>query len=372
MISQNVRGADPESPLLAQYSERTVCSGTAGRDAHFIEYHRHTGEREAAKCSFFGAFYRNDSRQVKVQVVLPSFIVVSQSAACMLSETHAPDPTPSTWWNWFGIGIGNVQQGSCKRRIKEVAFVAINVRDLILLQFGLEQKFLTLDQIGAMFFPENREVFNWPMKCVRKLVKEGLLSVEKPGFCKPALYRVTGKGAALLRRHGQVTGLGAIEKIDTRSWEHDLWVTDTRIVFSRGLGLQHWKSERVLKQENIKKKVPDGVVSFKDKDLIIEVERTLKKKEYYEKILLDTCIRQFRNEEIILYIMANETDKRWLMKLAGGWVRIYFAMIKDLRELKDSVAFVNAEGKKFILQRKEDYSYGRSDERFGPDEDEIT
>jgi len=292
---------------------------------------------------------------VKVQVVLPSFIVVSQSAACMLSETHAPDPTPSTWWNWFGIGVGNVQQGSCKRRIKEVAFVAINVRDLILLQFGLEQKFLTLDQIAKMFFPENREVFNWPMKCVRKLVKEGLLSVEKPGFCKPALYRVTRKGAALLRRHGQVTGLGAIEKIDTRSWEHDLWVTDVRIVFSRRLGLQQWKSERVLKQENIKKKVPDGIVSFKDKDLIIEVERTLKKKEYYEKTLLDGCLRQFHEGEVILYIMANETDKRWLMKQAKGWERIHFATIGDLTGMKDSITFENASGKQFILCRKEDH-----------------
>ena len=41
---------------FAQDYERTVCSGKAGRDAHFIEYHRHTGERGAAKCSFFGAF----------------------------------------------------------------------------------------------------------------------------------------------------------------------------------------------------------------------------------------------------------------------------------------------------------------------------
>ena len=232
--------------------------------------------------------------------------------------------------------------------------MVINVRDLLLLQFCLEQKFMTLDQIAKMFFPENREVFNWPMKCVRKLVNDKLLYVEKPGFCKPALYRVTRKGAALLRSHDLAKGLGAIEKIDTKSWEHDLWVTDVRIVFHRKLGLRHWKAERVLKQESVKQKVPDGVVSFKDTDLIVEVERTLKKKEYYEKTFLDSSIRQFRESEIILYIMANDTDKRWLMKQAGGWVRIYFAAITDLREMTDSVTFVNTEGKEFkLLEKKE-------------------
>ncbi|MBI4000013.1 MAG: replication-relaxation family protein [Candidatus Omnitrophica bacterium] len=171
--------------------------------------------------------------------------------------------------------------------MKGESFVTINIRDLALLQFCLEQKFMTLNQIARMFFPENQEVFNWPMKCVRKLVNEGLLYAEKPGFCEHALYRVTRKGAALLKKHDLTNGLGAIEKIDTRSWEHDLWVTDVRIIFYRRLGLKHWKAERLLKQENVKKKVPDGIMSFQDKDLIIEVERTLKKKEYYEKTLLD-------------------------------------------------------------------------------------
>ncbi|MBI4000012.1 MAG: hypothetical protein HY351_05285 [Candidatus Omnitrophica bacterium] len=45
---------------------------------------------------FLEHFYRNDGRQVGMQVVLPSFVIVSRAAACMLSETHTPDPTPSS------------------------------------------------------------------------------------------------------------------------------------------------------------------------------------------------------------------------------------------------------------------------------------
>ncbi len=233
--------------------------------------------------------------------------------------------------------------------------MAINIRDLALLEFCLEQKFMTLDQIARMFFPETGKVFNWPMKCVRKLVHERLLVAEKPGFCKHTLYRVTTKGASLLRKHGLGGGLRAIERIDTRTWEHDLWVTDVRIIFYRILGLKHWRAERLLKQEQ-EGKVPDGIVSYSNTDLVIEVERSLKKKRYYEKTLLDTSIRQFRDEESILYITADERDMRWLMKQAKGWVRIYFATISDLTGMKDSVTFENAEGKKFTLYRKEDFS----------------
>lgn len=232
--------------------------------------------------------------------------------------------------------------------------MAINIRDSALLHFCLEQKFMTLDQIARMFFPGNNKVFNWPMKCVRKLVNERLLTAEKPGFCEQALYRVTRKGAALLRSWGVGHGLKAIDQIDTRCWEHDLWVTDVRIIFFRNLGLKRWKAERLLKQENVKKKVPDGIVPFGDTDLVIEVERTLKKKEYYRKMLLDTCIRQFKDEEIILYITADESDKRWLIQQAKGWVRIYFAAIDDLREMTDCVIFKNAEGKEIKLLRKQE------------------
>jgi len=252
----------------------------------------------------------------------------------------------------LGTGVRSVRVIHASGLRKAVAFMAINIRDLALLEFCLEQKFMTLEQMARMFFPGNQNVFNWPMKCVRKLAKEGYLCEEKPGFCKQTLYRVTTKGASLLRKHGLGKGLGAIEKIDTRTWEHDLWVTDVRILFYRTLGLKHWKAERLLKQEQ-EGKVPDGIVSFKDTDLVIEVERSLKKKRYYEKALLDTCIRQFRDEEIILYITANETDKRWLIKQALGWARIYFATITDLTEMKDSVTFVNAEGRKFTLYRKD-------------------
>lgn len=329
-------------------------------------------ERGAAKCSFLERLSRNESRQVRRQVVLPRVVDVSACAACMFNKAHAPNHSPSSFSGWVRYCGWDRAGDHAAASEREDRFVRVNVRDFALLEFGLEQKFMTLNQIGRMFYPGNDKVFNWPMKCVCKLVEEGLLVVEKPGFCEPRLYRVTAKGARLLRKHGLGNELAAIEQINTKCWEHDLWVTDVRIIFFRKLGLKLWKPERLLKQENVKQKVPDGIVHFKSTDLVIEVERTLKKKEYYEKILTDTCSRQFRNQEIILYIMTNEADKRWLMKLAGGWVRIYFATIDDLKEMKDSVTFLNAEGKQFVLHQKEDHSNDRTSKGGQRDGDDQT
>lgn len=94
-ISQNVRVTDPD---FAQDSERTVCSGTAGRDAHFIDCHRHTGERGGRhKCSFFGAFLPQE-RQASESASGLAFVHSCKSRRRLhVSETHAPDPTPSTW-----------------------------------------------------------------------------------------------------------------------------------------------------------------------------------------------------------------------------------------------------------------------------------
>ena len=49
-------------------------------------------------------------------------------------------------------------------------------RDLEILKFCLEQKFMTLLQIAKMFFPESRDIFHRPTKRVCELVKAGPLA----------------------------------------------------------------------------------------------------------------------------------------------------------------------------------------------------
>jgi len=204
-----------------------------------------------------------------------------------------------------------------------------------------------------MLFPESENIFSWPMKCVRRLVNQGYLKGEKPGFCDRTLYYVTLKGAKILRDHGMNEALGATKKIDSRTWEHDLMVTDVRIIFEKLLRFSGWISERKLRKELERKKVPDGIIfDGEEVKFVIEVERSLKKKKYYQKIFPQLCLREYRGEnEIVLYIAENETDKRWLMKQAKGWERIFFTTIKAVLEMKYTLELENWEGYSFKLTR---------------------
>lgn len=151
------------------------------------------------------------------------------------------------------------------------------------------------------------------------------------------------KGVAFLKKHGLSGDLQAVKEIDRRYFEHDEWVTDVRIIFEKLLGIRDWIPERVLKKKNVRKKVPDGIITLHDIQYVIEVEKSLKNKRSYERILMETCITHYP-EAVILYIAENETDKKWLMKQAEGWERIYFATIDDLMRMEWKVEFENAKG----------------------------
>ncbi len=228
-------------------------------------------------------------------------------------------------------------------------------RYLMILKMCLEQKFITLKQITRMFFSESPNEFDWPMKCVRKLVNTGLLRGVRPHFSSQVLYVVTPKGVKCLKKHNLSSGLRAIKKIDERSFEHDEWVTDVRIIFEKLLGFTHWIPERVLKKKNVRKKVPDGIATHDDdrhiEQYVIEVERTLKNKRAYEKIFLNTCITDYP-KGTILYIAANETDKTWLMKQAGGWESIYFTTMDELLQMNWRVR-LQSKSFEFVLERQE-------------------
>jgi hypothetical protein len=221
-------------------------------------------------------------------------------------------------------------------------YMVITKRDTLILTMCLEQKFMTLLQISKMFFPESRDILHVPMKRVCGLVRMGHLRVIKPRVGEKRLYVTTSQGAKLLKERNLSSGLRAVKEIDYRTWTHDEWVTDVRIVFEKLLDIQGWVSERILKKSNDRKKVPDGLIPRnKHWSIMIEVERTLKKKRYYERIFSEAYVR-YPREDIILYLMANSRDKTWLMERAKSWKHIYFATMKDLNEMEWEIVFENA------------------------------
>jgi len=217
----------------------------------------------------------------------------------------------------------------------------IQERDLEIFRFCLEQKFLTLLQIAKMFFPKSRDIYHRPMKRVCELVSAGYLRPVRTKVSDKRLYMTTSEGVKLLKKQILSGGLRAVRDIDYRTFEHDEWVTDVRIAFERLLNLKGWVCERQLKKTSAKAKVPDGIIPGKNGDLVIEVEKTLKKKCYYERIFLEVYSR-YRHEDVILYVMASETDKKWLMGKARSWERIYFVTMQDITEMGLELVCENA------------------------------
>lgn len=216
-------------------------------------------------------------------------------------------------------------------------------RDLLILRVCLEQKFMTLLQIAKMFFPKSEDIFHRPMKRVRVLVATGYLRAEILKITGQRLYIVTPKGVKLLKKRGLSSNLRPVKEIDHRSFEHDQSVMDVRIVYEKLLGIKDWIPERVLKKNHARKKVPDGIVTYHGVQYVIEVERSLKNKRTYERVLMNACITDYP-EAVILYIMGNRADKAWLMKQTEGWERIYFTTLKELLEMEWEVEFENAKG----------------------------
>ncbi len=160
----------------------------------------------------------------------------------------------------------------------------------------------------------------------------------------------TPEGVRLLKQHNLAEGLRAVKEVDYRTFEHDAWVTDVRILFESLLCLDGWIAERRLKKKNVKKKVPDGIIPDEDYHLVIEVEKTLKNKRYYQRIFTDTCLGEYKKGEIY-YIMANEADKQWLMKQAKTWESIYFATMDELMQMQWDAVFRNAKGEEVNYHR---------------------
>jgi len=225
----------------------------------------------------------------------------------------------------------------------------VKSRDVSILKMCVEQKFMTLEQISKMFFPSSENVLQVPMKRVRILVNAGFLKSVKLRVNEKRLYVATSEAVSLLRSRRLSGGLGPIKELNDKTWEHDEKVTDIRIIFEKLFGFPNWTSERILEQKNVGKKVPDGIAWDKQDQFIIEVERHLKNKRYYERVFFQMFQEYQKNT--VLYILENESDLKWLMAQAKDWDMIYFSTLKDFEEIDYGISFKNAAGKEIYWER---------------------
>ena|SRR3989338_7446719 len=118
-------------------------------------------------------------------------------------------------------------------------------RDLELMRWILEQKFMTREQIRKEFWREESKKSIEEYRRLNELERAKLLRRSTEGFYRCILYLVTGRGVSLLRSFGKDQGLSEVCEVSYSNYKHDVAVTDLRILFDQW-GYKDWVSEKPL------------------------------------------------------------------------------------------------------------------------------
>lgn len=168
-------------------------------------------------------------------------------------------------------------------------------RELDVLEFVLEMKFSTLEDLHAKFFKVTKlgTVSNsliWARQRVHKLVKSEMLQILTEVCARP-LYVITQKGYLFLRNsRSQKNYCRPLLDVDGRFFDHDQRVAQIRIVLENSGVVKEWISERQLSEiEEYRKYLPtefrpDAIyVTPEGKRVAFELEIARKTKERYQQ-----------------------------------------------------------------------------------------
>jgi len=231
-----------------------------------------------------------------------------------------------------------------EKRMKRT--LRLTERDIKILALCHKQKYVTLDQIARAFFPGNKNKYKVPLRCINRLMKRELIRSLKQGIGMASLYLVGMKGLEILREKRLANHLPYVKTVDWKSYQHDLVVTDVRLIFEQ-LGFE-WTPRRVLHILHPRKKVSDGKARYDNHLFSIEVEKEHQNHSSYRWIFAKRC--RDRLEKVILYFVKDEKRRLSRLKEAMDFNRIYFMSIDEFLERGGEAEFINSLDDELILE----------------------
>lgn len=179
-------------------------------------------------------------------------------------------------------------------KVTKIESFRITSRDLDILEFILEMKFSTIEDIHSKFFKftksgEQSSSLRWARERIANLVKSNFLSVVKD-VCHRTLYIVTSKGYLYLR-NSRIDKVYSrpLQSVDGRTYDHDQRVIQIRSVLENSGLVKEWISERQLSEiDEVKKYLsaefrPDAIyITPEGKKVAFELEIARKTKERYQ------------------------------------------------------------------------------------------
>ena len=224
--------------------------------------------------------------------------------------------------------------------VENAAPVVLTERDLAVMQFAHEQRYLAYNQISDTFWKGCSEDAKACKHRVAKLVTAGYLSKKYSGRKKVDVYFATEKAVEALKAKSLDFGIPALEF--TRDFEryisHDLHVTDIRMLF-RELGWREWTSERVLRERDHFYHRPDGVLAVRGQKIAIEFENRITKGKARYKEMFDYYDGHAGYK--LLFVIIRKDIRDWLLDLKYDARKVWFANYEDLMAQKGKALFEN-------------------------------
>ena len=220
----------------------------------------------------------------------------------------------------------------------------IQERDLQIMDYCLDQKFLTVEQIARRFF-RPQEGAKHPLHTAYRR----MLTLQRFGMVKLVPYAPGGQKGVQTTELGEQEllnqGLAPLPVcgINYATAEHDRRVTDVRILFEDLGLLSSWTSDRYLKSERVRvRRVPDAIMRFKkDYQAALEVEIAWKGKERYQEIFSDYRQKKFGEVPFLFYVCNTLEQLKNLAKLTEHYKWVYYVLYEQLVQKGPETVFAN-------------------------------
>ena len=190
-------------------------------------------------------------------------------------------------------------------------------RDYVLLETLFSFGLMTTSQLERKVFSRIRRTT--VLRRLRKLGKRGLIQ-KTSGSEKGALvWSVTAKGGALI---GESSGYGHINR---NTLEHDILVSEVRLVLEEIGVSREWKPGHILKKEVSPRRgesglIPDGIMLLPLGDSVravaIELELSAKAYSRYTKVIREYAGK--RSIAAVWYIVSHKSIGRSVFKAAAS------------------------------------------------------
>lgn len=220
----------------------------------------------------------------------------------------------------------------------------IQDRDLDIIRYCIDQKFMTVEQIAKKFFNPKSDARHPNQAAYRRVLilqKFKMLSI-RPVLTGEKVVVATEIGAGELGAKG-IDSLEPVTAVDYRYFEHDRRASDVRITFEGGGLITAWESDRWLKNRFAQgSRVPDAMFKLANGQCgVLEMEIAKKARGRYKRIFENYASKRYGDVELVFYVCNTMRQLETLATMTANYRLVYYALYDQLMRDGMKTTFAN-------------------------------